>query len=109
MLKLKRQVMQALNIKVTDIPGQTEPVHDLYKNRLDDGLDSNINDIVASTIDTNPCPLRQTTSATQVRTFFDVSLPLGLFCEAASDGDKNSSFSKKRSLLPTLLPSIMPR
>ena len=63
MSKLRQQAMCALNIKVEDILGQTEPVHDLFKNSCDDVLDSNINDIVASTINMNPCLLRQTISA----------------------------------------------
>ena len=58
MSKLKQQVMQTLNIKVGDTLGQTKPVYDPYKDSLDDVLDNNINDRVASTIDTNPCPLR---------------------------------------------------
>ena len=101
--------MRALNIKVGDTPGQTEPVHDPYKDSLDDVLDSDIDDTVASTIDTNPCLLRRITSATQPGTPFDVPLPWGLFSEAASGGDKNSSPSAKRSLSPTLPPSIVPR
>ena len=85
--------MQALNIKVGDTPGQTEPVHDLYKDSLDDVLDSNIDDTVASKIDTNPYPLRQTASATQPGMLFYVPLLLGLFSEAVSSRDKNSSLS----------------
>ncbi len=56
--KLKRQVMRALNIKAGDTQGQTEPVHDLYQDSLDDVLDSNIDDTVASKINTNRCLLR---------------------------------------------------
>ena len=56
--------MQALNIKVGDTSGQTEPIHDLYKNNLDNVLDTNINDTMVSIIDTNLCPLKQMTSVT---------------------------------------------
>ena len=109
MSKLRREVMRALNIKIRDTSGQTKPVHDLYKNSLDDVLDSNINDIVASTTNTNSCSLRQTTSAIQPGMPFDILLPLGLFSEEASGGDKNSSSSTKRSSLPTLPLSNVPR
>ena len=109
MSKLRRQVIRALNIKVGDISGQTEPIHNPYKDNLDNVLDSNIDDIVASTTNINPCPLRRITLATQLRMLFDVPLPLGLFSEAASDGNKNSNFCAKRSLSSTLPPSIMSR
>ena len=99
--------MRALNIKVRDTPGQTVPVHNPDKDSLNDILDSDINDKVASTTDTNPCTLKRTISATQPGTFFDIPLPSRLFGEAASDGDKNSSPFGKRSLLPLLLPIIV--
>ena len=99
--------MRTLNRKVGNTLRKTEPVYDPYKNSLDNILDSNIDDIVASTIDTNPCLLRQKTSATQLRMPFDVLLPLGLFNEAESGGDKNSSLSAKRNSSPILLPSIV--
>lgn len=57
MSKLKQQVIQALNIKTKDIQRQTELVHDSYKNSLDNVIDSNIDDIVASIINTNSCLL----------------------------------------------------
>ncbi len=107
--KLKRQVMRAMNIKARDSLGQTEPVHDPYKDSQDDVLDSNINDTVASTIDTNPSSSRRTTSLIQPGMPLDVPLPSGLFSEAASGGDKNSSPSAKRSSSPTLPPSIVSR
>ena len=101
--------MRALNIKAEDTQEKTEPVHDSYKDSLDDILDSDINNIVASTIDTNSCLLRRTTSATQSGTSLDVPLPLGLFSEVASGGDKNSSPSAKRSSSPTLPPNTVSR
>ncbi len=107
MSKLRQPVMRALNIKAGDTQGQKEPVHDPYKDSLDDVLDSDIDDIVASTIDTNPCLLRQTTSATQPRMPLDVPLPSGLFSEAASGGNKNSSLSAKKSSSLTLPPSTV--
>ena len=58
MSKLRRQVMRVLNIKVGNTPGQTELVYDLYKDSLDDVLDNDINNIVASKININPCLLR---------------------------------------------------
>ena len=81
----------------------------MYKDSLDDALDSNIDDIVANTIDTNPCPLKQRMSTTQPGTPFDVLLPSRLFNKVASGGDKNSSPSAKRSLSSTLPPSIVPK
>ena len=101
--------MRALNIKVGDTPGLMEPGNDAYKDSLDDVLDSDFNNTVTSTSDTNPCPLRQSMSATQSKTPFDVLLPSWLFSETANEGDKNSSLSTKRSSSPILLPSIMPR
>ncbi len=109
MSKLGRQVIRALNIKAGDTQGQTEPVHDPYKDSLDNVLDSNIDDTVASTIDIISCSLRRTTSATQPGTSFDVLLPSGLFSEAASGGDKNSSPSAKRSSSLTFPPSTVSR
>ena len=109
MSKLEQHVIRALNIKVGDTPELTKLVHDPYKNSLNNVLDSNIDDIVASTIDINLCPLRQKMLATQPGTFFDVPLPSGLFSGAASGGDKNSSLSAKRNLSPTLPPNIVPR
>ena len=85
------------------------PVHDLYKDSLDNVVDSNIDDRVASTTNTNPYPLMPIISATQPKTPFDILLPLGLFCETASSRDKNSSLSAKGSSSPTLSPSIVPR
>ncbi len=64
-VKLKRQVMPALNIMVGDTQGQTEPIHDPYKDSLDNILDNDIDDIVAKTIHTKPAPLRQDASIIQ--------------------------------------------
>ncbi len=60
--------MRALNIIVEDIQGQTEPIHDPYKDGLDNILDSNINDIMAKTIHTKPGLLRQDHSIIQAYT-----------------------------------------
>ena len=109
MSKIRRQVIRALNIKAGDIQRQTEPVHDPYKDSRNDILDSDIDDKVASKIDTNSCPLRRTTSTTQPGKALDVPLPSGLFGEAASGGDKNSSPSAKRSSSPTMPPSTVSR
>ncbi len=56
--------MRALNITVEDTQGQTESIHDPYKDSRDDILDSDIDDIVAKTIHTKPGPLRQDASIT---------------------------------------------
>ena len=101
--------MRALNIKVGDTQGQTEPVYNPYKDSLNNVLDSDIDNIVANTIDMNLCLLRKTTSITQPRTPFDVPLPLELFSEIVSGGDKNSSPSAKGSSSPMLSPSIVPK
>ena len=71
--------MSAVNIKVGDTQGQTEPVYNPYKDSLDDFLDSNINDTMSSRIDTNLCQLKQTTLTTQLGMSFDILLPLRLF------------------------------
>ena len=86
-----------------------EPVHDPYKNSLDDVLDSDIDDTVASTIDTNLCPLRQSMLATQSGMLFGIPLSSGLFGETASSRDKNSSLSTKKSSSLTLPASIIPK
>ncbi len=72
--KLKRQVMRALNITVRDTQEQTEPIHNPYKDSLDDILDSDIDDIVAKTIRTKPGPLRQNVSLTQPCMLQDVDI-----------------------------------
>lgn len=59
MSKLKRQIMQALNIKIRDIQGQTKPIHDFYINNLDNILNYNINNIVANIININFYLLKQ--------------------------------------------------
>ena len=109
MSKLRQQIMWALSIKVEDTLRQIIPVYDLYKDSLDDILDSNIDDIVANKIDTNSCSLKQITSATQSKTLLNVQLPLGLFSEVVSNRNNNSSPSAKRSSSLTLPPSIVPR
>ena len=58
-VKLKRQVMRALNITLGDTQRQTKSIHDQYKDSVDDILDSNVDDIVAKTIYTKPGPLKQ--------------------------------------------------
>ena len=42
--KFKRQVICALNMKEKDTQRQTEPVFDLYRDSLEDVMDSNIDD-----------------------------------------------------------------
>lgn len=42
--------MHTLNIKVNNIQGQTKPVHDLYKDSLDDIMDSKIDNIMAKIV-----------------------------------------------------------
>ena len=64
MSKLRRQVIQALNIKAEDSQGQIKTLYDPYKDSLDNVLNSSIDEKVASTINTNPYPLRQSTSVT---------------------------------------------
>ncbi len=44
--------MRTLNIIVGDTKEQTKLIHNLYKDNLDDILDSNIDNIVAKTIHT---------------------------------------------------------
>lgn len=56
--------MKTLNIKTNNIQKQTELIHDLYKDNLNNMLDSNINNIVANTINTNPYLLIQITLST---------------------------------------------
>lgn len=86
-----------------------ELVPDLYKDILEEILDSNINDTVASTININLCLLRQIKSDTQSRTPLDVLLLPRLFGEATNGGNKNSSLSAKKNTSPTLALSILLR
>lgn len=74
-----------------------------YKITLDNILDSNINDIVARTISTNPDLLRQIILATQQSTFLDIFLLSKLFNYITSNEDKISRFSIKSDTLLTLL------
>lgn len=99
--------MQILNIKVENTSERMEPIYDSYKDNLNNVLDSNIDDMVASIINTNSCPLRQITLATQSKMFFDILFLLRLFSKIASNKDKNSSLSTKKSSLLTLLLSIV--
>lgn len=64
MSKLKRQVIQALNIKTKNIQRYIKLVYNSYKDNLDNILNNNINDIMASIISTNPYLLRQIISDT---------------------------------------------
>ena len=57
--------MRTLNIIVSNIQGQTKPVYNLYKNNLDNILDSNIDSIVAKIAHTKSGLLKQGTSITQ--------------------------------------------
>lgn len=50
--------MQTLNIKVEKKLQKTKPVHDFYKDILNDLLDSTINNIAVSKININPYLLR---------------------------------------------------
>ena len=109
MLKLEWKVILALNIKTRNIKKQTKPVYDLYKDSLDIALDSNINDLMANTINTNYYSSRQITLATQLRTHLNILLSSKLFSELLSGGDKNSSFCAKRSILLILLKNIVSR
>lgn len=109
MSKLKRQVMQALEIKTSDIQRQTEPNYNLYKVSLDDILDSNINDIVANISNINSCLLKQTILDIQLEIFFHISLLLALFSKITNSRNKNSNLFAKKIISFTLPPSIVPR
>lgn len=61
--------MHTLNIGEREIQKQMEPVHDLYKDSLDNVLDSNIDNIVASINDTTLLFLMQSISAILPDTF----------------------------------------
>lgn len=84
-----------------------ELVYDPYKDSLNNILDSNIDDIVISIIDINPCLLKRTISGTQIEMPLNIALLLKLFSEAISGRNKNSSSFVKRNILLTLLSSIM--
>lgn len=96
-----------MNVKIWDTKKQTELVYNSYQDNLDSILHSNIDDIMASTINTNSCTLKQITSDTQSRMFFDILLPLSLFYKTISNGDKNSILSAEKNILSMLQPSIM--
>lgn len=53
--------MRGLNLEIKDAQRQIKPVHDSYKNSLDNILNGNIDNIVASRINKNPCLLKQIT------------------------------------------------
>lgn len=57
--------MRTLNVKIKNTQGQIKLIHNFYKNSLDDILDSNIDNVVASTINTNLSLLIQITSNIQ--------------------------------------------
>ncbi len=107
--KLKRQVIRALNISVRNIQGQTESIHNLYKDSLDNILDSDINDIVAKTIYTKPGPLKQDTSITQLCTPQEVDIlqSLGDFGQVSNRKDKHSSSLTRVKSSPKLSPNIV--
>lgn len=109
MSKLNWQVLWALNIKTKDIQGQAELVYDSYKDSLDNILNSIIDDIVASIINKNLCLLKQIILNTKQGIIFNIQMPLGLFYKATSNRDKNSSLFIKKSILPILLSSILPK
>ncbi len=102
--------MRALNITVEDTQGQTEPIHDPYKDNLDNILDSNIDNIMAKTIHTKPGPLRQDALITQPYTPQDIDVlqSSGDFGQASSRRDKHSSFFARVKSSPGLPPSIVP-
>lgn len=56
--------MHTLNIIVGNIQGRIELVHNLYKNSLNNILDSNIDNIMAKTVYIKPEPLKQSVSIT---------------------------------------------
>lgn len=55
-----QQIIQALNLTIKNMQRQTKPIHDFYKNILDNVLDSKINNILDST---NLCLVKQIISA----------------------------------------------
>ncbi len=62
--KLERQVMRALNMKEGDTQRQTKPVFDLYRDSLEDVMDSDIDDEVPGR--NNPLrPSKRSASALQ--------------------------------------------
>ncbi len=102
--------MRALNITVGDTQGQIEPIHNSYKDSLDDILDSDIDDIMAKTIHTKLGPLRQDSSITQPYTLQDIDVlqSSGDFSQASSRRDKLFSSLARVKSSPGLLPSIVP-
>ncbi len=108
--KLKQQVMRALNITVGDTQRQTEPIHDPYKDSLDNILDSDIDDIVAKTIHIKPGSLRQDVLITQPCIPQDVNVlqSSGDFGQAFSRRDKHFSSLARVKSSPGLPPNIVP-
>ncbi len=66
--------MRALNITVGDTQRQIEPVHNPYKDSLDNILDSDIDNIMAKTVYIKPGPLKQSASITQLYTLQDINV-----------------------------------
>ncbi len=101
--------MHALNIIIGDTQGQSEPIHNLYKDSLDDILDSNIDNIVAKIIYTKPGPLRQDVLITQLCMPQDVDILQSSkdFGQASSRRDKYSTSLTRVKSSPGLPPSIV--
>ena len=107
-LKLKRQVILALNVRERDTQGQTEPVFDPYRDSLEDVMDSNVDNGVPGRNN----PLRPSKpSAPALRPERAVPLLsrlLGDGTRARSSKGNNSSTFPLGNSSPKLPPSIVP-
>ena len=108
LLKLKRQVMHALNMREGDTQGQTEPVFDPYRDSLEDVIDSDVDDGVPGK--NNPLqPSKPSAPALQPeRAIPLLSRLLGNGTRATSSKDNNSSTFLLGNSSPKLSPSIVP-
>lgn len=108
--KLKWQVLRALNITVNSTQGQTKPIHNPYKDSLDNILDSNVDNIMAITVYINLGPLKQSVSITQLCMLQDIDvLQLSKdFSQVSSKRDKHFSSPVRVKSSFGLPPSIVP-
>lgn len=102
--------MCIFNITINNTQGYYKPVQDLYKDSLDNVLDSNIENIVANTINTKPEPLRQGAPITKLcmPQHVDILQLSEDFSQASNKRNKHSSSSTSVKLSPGLPSSIVP-
>lgn len=100
--------MYTVNIIVSNTQRQTEPIHDPYKKSPDDIIVSNVENIVAKTINTKPGLLKQSIRNNQACTSQDVLQLSDNFGQVANRKNKHFSSSVREKSYSRLPPGIMP-